>query len=433
MYAIGIDIGTTSICGVVLDVESGMVVKSRTEMSNAFIPTNNLWEKVQDTDKIIALSLEILESFSQYPAVVIGLTGQMHGIVYVNAEGEAVSPLYTWQDGRGKLRYKDTTYADYLGSFSGYGNVTDFYNKVNNLRPENAVSYCTIMDYLGMKICGLNKPIIHTTNAASLGCFDLESNCFTYDVPAEITDKFEIIGRYKGIPVSVAIGDNQASVFSALADEGDVLINVGTGSQVTIVSQEIKKGENIETRPYFEGKYLVAGSSLCGGRAYGILKDFYTLFLQEAGVASADVYSIMNRLIEKRTEDCLKVDTRFAGTRHDPELRGHISDISVDNFTPANLTYGFLCGIVDELHHMYNLMGVDSKELVGSGNGIRKNDSLARICMEKFGKKIKVPLHEEEAAYGAALFGLIACGMYNSASQVQKLVQYEKFDGCNSI
>ena len=81
MYAIGIDIGTTSICGVVLDTDTGKVVKSRTEMSNAFIETENAWEKIQDTEKIIAIAIEILESFSEYPAVVIGLTGQMHGIV----------------------------------------------------------------------------------------------------------------------------------------------------------------------------------------------------------------------------------------------------------------------------------------------------------------------------------------------------------------
>lgn len=27
----------------------------------------------------------------------------MHGIVYLNAEGRSVSPLYTWQDGRGNI------------------------------------------------------------------------------------------------------------------------------------------------------------------------------------------------------------------------------------------------------------------------------------------------------------------------------------------
>lgn len=33
----------------------------------------------------------------------IGLTGQMHGILYIDEDGNCVSPLYTWQDGRGNL------------------------------------------------------------------------------------------------------------------------------------------------------------------------------------------------------------------------------------------------------------------------------------------------------------------------------------------
>lgn len=44
------------------------------------------------------------ELLDRYPDVKqIGLTGQMHGIVYLDQEGSCVSPLYTWQDGRGDI------------------------------------------------------------------------------------------------------------------------------------------------------------------------------------------------------------------------------------------------------------------------------------------------------------------------------------------
>ena len=425
MYAIGIDIGTTSICGVVLDTDTGKVIKSRTEMSNAFLPTDNVWEKIQDTEKVISIAMEILESFAEYPAAVIGLTGQMHGIVYVDAEGKAVSPLYTWQDARGNQPYEGTTYAEHLGSFAGYGNVTDFYNRVNNIRPAEAVTHCTIMDYLGMVLCGRTTPLIHATNAASLGCFDVKTNTFHYDIGAGVSVSFDILGTYKGIPVSVAIGDNQASVFSALADEDDLLINVGTGSQISVISDSIRAGENIEARPYFDGKYLIVGAALCGGRAYGILKDFYAGFLKAAGVENADVYEVMNRLIEDKEESPLKVDTRFAGTRKQPKLSGQIQGITVDNFTPANLTYGLLEGMMTELYYMYDQMGEERVNLVGSGNGIRKNKTLVRIAENMFDGSLKIPAHTEEAAYGAALFGLVASGAFESAKQVQSLIQYE--------
>ena len=123
-----------------------------------------------------------------------------------------------------------------MDSYSGYGNVTDFYNRENGIRPENAVSYCTIHDYFVMQLCGLAEPIIHTSDAASFGCFDIETNKFSYDYEAKVTGDYAIAGSYKGIPVSVAIGDNQASVFSTLKNEEDILLNIGTGSQVSIVS-----------------------------------------------------------------------------------------------------------------------------------------------------------------------------------------------------
>ena len=432
MYAIGIDIGTTSICGVLVDIDTGKIVESRTELSNAFVFTENPWEKIQNTEKVISLAMDILEDFLEYPIRAIGLTGQMHGIVYVDKDGKAVSPLYTWQDTRGNQPYNNSTYAEHLGSFAGYGNVTDFYNRENGLRPAEAVAHCTIMDYLGMVLCGLKKPLIHTTNAASLGCFDLKTKSFSYDVAADISDSFEILGTYKGIPVSVAIGDNQASVFSTLADERDVLLNVGTGSQVSVVSDVIKVGENIEARPYFDGKYLLVGAALCGGRAYEMLKDFYAEFLKAAGISgmtdAADIYGVMNKLMADHTEsvqDFLKVDTRFAGTRKQPELCGSISGITVNNFTPANLTYGFLDGMMEELYVMYEQMDERRINLVGSGNGIRKNEVLVKIAENKFGGYLRIPTHTEEAAYGAALFGLVACGAFESAKQAQRLIRYE--------
>lgn len=427
MYAIGIDIGTTSICGVVLDTDQGKVVESRTEMSNAFIETENPWEKIQDTDKVISLAVEILESFAAYPAAVIGLTGQMHGIVYVDGQGKAVSPLYTWQDGRGNLPYRDTTYAGFLGSCSGYGNVTDFYNRENHIRPAEAAAYCTIMDYLAMVLCGRKTPLIHTTNAASLGCFDLQKKRFLCGFEGQVCDSFELVGCYRGIPVSVAIGDNQASVFSTLADEGDILLNVGTGSQVSIVSDRIRTGENIETRPYFDGKYLVVGAALCGGRAYGLLKDFYGAFLQAAGIRDVDVYEVMNRLLKEKNSfgRKLSVDTRFAGIRQNPRQCGQISGITAENFTPANITFGFLEGMMEELHAMYEQMGEKKKDLVGSGNGIRKNAALVEIAKQRFGGSLKIPVHTEEAACGAAMFGLVACRAFQTAKEVQKLIRYE--------
>ncbi len=427
MKAIGIDIGTTSICGVVLDAENGRVLKSKTVDSNAFLDTPNDWEKIQDAAKLVSLAREILDSFLEEYAedvAAIGLTGQMHGIVYVNAQGNAVSPLYTWQDARGNLSYGDTTYAKYLGSFSGYGNVTDFYNRENGLVPKDAVTYCTVHDYLGMVLCKNKKPILHASDAASLGLYNAERREFDYDYTERVTEAFEIIGAYRDIPVSVAIGDNQASVFSTLASGEDLLINIGTGSQISIVSDYPITAENIECRPYVDGKYLIVGSALCGGRAYSLIKDFYKQVFDAANCDGVDLYGMMDNMLAKKSATTLRVDTRFAGTRNDATVRGSITNISVDNLTPSDLTLGVLRGMIEELYGLYCSIGENRNGIVGSGNGVRKNKALVRIAEQMFGSKLRVPLYTEEAACGAALFSLVACGKYRGVAEVQRLIQY---------
>ena len=428
MKAIGIDLGTTSICGVLLDGDSGKVLSKYTLQSEAFLQSAHSWEKIQDTEKIISLAKEIIEQLLKKGAEdvsVIGITGQMHGIVYYDEQGKAVSPLYTWQDQRGNLAYQDTTYAGALGSCTGYGNVTDFYNRVNGIRPKEAAGYCTIHDYLAMHLCGLKRAKIHTSDAASFGCYNLENRTFSYDNTEEVLDGFHIIGTYRGIPVSLAIGDNQASVFSTLADKKALLVNIGTGSQITVISDRIVNADDVECRPYFEGKYLLVGAALCGGRAYSILKNFYQELLQTVGVTT-DVYQVMNRLLEGKTESSLTVDTRFAGTRRQPLLTGSITGITTENLTPGDLTYGVLQGMIDELWQLYRKMDVKRHNVIGSGNAIRLNPTLIRIIEQQFGGTLRIPQHMEEAAFGAALYGLVACGKFPDMAQAQGLIRYKE-------
>ncbi len=443
MKAIGIDIGTTSVCGIVMNIENGRIEKSITENSEAFLEGCAPWEKIQSVDRIMSVAMQILDELTgeniAKNIAVIGVTGQMHGIVYTDRGGKAVSPLYTWQDERGNLPWRDTTYAKYLNSFAGYGNVTDFYNKENGIRPAQALHYCTIHDYFVMQLCGRKAPLVHTSDAASLGCFQLDTDSFAYDYPEEVTAQYRIAGEYKGIPVSVAIGDNQASVFSTLADESDILVNVGTGSQISVISDQKAENPEIETRPYFEGKYLLVGAALCGGRAYSLLKNFYAqTFGYLKKLEDDEVYAIMNSMLKDDSKRAfqadvrnesgkgeLHVDTRFAGTRQNPEQTGSITGITTQNFTPACLTRGVLCGMAEELLTMYRQMGITKSGLVGSGNGIRKNKALVNIFEEKFGAGMKIPAHLEEAAFGAALFGTIACGRFRNAAQAQKRIKYD--------
>ena len=91
-------------------------------------------------------------------------------------------------------------------------------------------------------------------------------------------------------------------MFSTLKDEGELLINIGTGSQISIVSSHPITAENVESRPYVDGKYLIVGAALCGGRAYSILKDFYKAIFDAAECNAVDVYGVMAKMLENKTK-----------------------------------------------------------------------------------------------------------------------------------
>lgn len=215
------------------------------------------------------------------------------------------------------------------------------------------------------------------------------------------------MGEYRGCLVSVAIGDNQASFLGSVHDmENSVLVNIGTGGQISVLSDHCFTTENIEARPLMKGRYLLAGSSLCGGRAYATLEKFFQTYAEAAGVGYIDHYAVMEKLLETREEaEKLIVDTRFSGTRSDPDQRGSIEAISTENFTPAALIYGVLDGMVQELYEMYQIIvsETDQKKskVIASGNGIRKNLWLQKIVNEKFCMQVQLAEYEEEAAVGA--------------------------------
>ena len=92
-YFIGLDIGTTSISATVINEESHSQVESFTVPYHYPVACREQDFSQQDASLILAESYSLLDRIlAKYPAIqVIGLTGQMHGILYVDQDGLAVS------------------------------------------------------------------------------------------------------------------------------------------------------------------------------------------------------------------------------------------------------------------------------------------------------------------------------------------------------
>lgn len=446
MKSIGIDIGTTTISIAVMDGADCTLVHKATLANDSSIPSGNPWERVQDPPRILSKAQAALEGILRNCPDVssIGLTGQMHGIVYVNASGNAVSPLYTWQDKRGDLpcfqggRSVCAILSEDYGikASAGYGLATHLYHVLQGLVPRDAVSLCTVADYLGMRLTGRTAPLLHISQAAGLGLYDCGTHGFLRNAIAgiggkpsilpEITAKPLPLGAFRGIPVSVSIGDNQASFLGSVRDGShDLLVNIGTGSQISVLSSVYASGEGIEARPFTEDTCLLVGAALCGGSAFAMLERFFREYAVAAGGPDVPQYEIMKKLIEAQPcSGSWTVRTTFAGTRENPREAGSISDVRTDNFHPQALIRGVLEGMAEELHTMYRSMalrtGSPRTRLIASGNGVRRNPALLHILQNRFAMPLELVPWEEEAAFGAAVFSLAAIDRISIAQWMEK-------------
>lgn len=181
---------------------------------------------------------------------------------------------------------------------------------------------------------------------------------------------------------------------------------------ISCIVKGVPENCDMDCRPLVDGFYLLAGSSLCGGRAYAILERFLRETAELiAGTELNNVYSVMDRVMSEyvEAERPLIVETTFSGTRQEPEKKGIISNIDINNLTMKNLCDGVMNGMVRELFELYQqmtrFMTRKPTKMVGSGNGIRLNKHLAKRFESIFGMTLTIPSNKEEAAFGAALFG----------------------------
>jgi sedoheptulokinase len=306
----------------------------------------------------------------------------------------------------------------------------------------------TIHDLLVRSLCGAS--VTDPTDAASWGIFDVRDGGRwlpqaqnALELPAgmlpEVAATGSIagvllpevardIGLPQGLPVAVALGDNQASFIGSVPSMRDTcLLNLGTGGQMSVPISRFARTESLDTRPLVGGQWLLVGASLCGGRAYHILESFFAGVGRDLfGVEVTDkLYETMNRLASESADDCggLCASTLFEGSRTDAAVRGSLRAIDGGNLTVGNLSRAVIVGMVEELAAYLDAArdsGSTARLLAGSGNAVRRNPVVRAEIEKRVGMPLKLPPHQEEAAVGAALAAGVAVGVYKDWADAGK-------------
>jgi len=427
MKVIGMDIGTTSMSGILMESETGSMVKT-ISLPQSFLPDTLPSDALQSPREIFCSCKKILDGLitaTNDSIQAIAFSSQMHGMLYVDRDNHPLSPYYTWQNQWGLQKNEEGIPQEEalsqlygLSLYTGYALVTDSLLD----RPERAMCLCNIGDFVSAQLAGLSRPVSDVTLASSMGLWDIEKNCFVREDPLfpSVLQKPTQIGTYRGIPLVSAIGDNQASFLGSVKDlDHTLLLNLGTSGQLSFYHHTGEVYRGFEKRPLGDLGFINVAFSLCGGDSYAILASFFNKVLEAFGCEKREgIEQQMDHLDFSHVTQKMKVSPLFLGERGKKESFASFSHINKDNFTPEAMTLGLIEGIVDELWRFYDQLPLSIQQekslLLGSGNGIKKNPLMKTIVEKVYGKKLIIQDEGEESARGAAIHALVGIGLYPS-------------------
>lgn len=297
-YFIGLDLGTSGAKGVLVD-QRGRVIDAASQDYPLLLPRPGWTEQdPQAWWRATQFILRQLSARSPSPPQAIGLTGQMHGAVFLDADDRVVRPAILWNDQRTACQCE--TIAERAGRqrirrITGNAILTGFQApKILWLRehePENYARLARVLlpkDYVRLRLTGLAATDV--SDAAGTLLLDLERRDWSHDILAALdipqrwlpqvlespqvsarlsADAAHATGLPAGTPVVAGAGDNAAAAVGAgIIREGAALVSIGTSGVVFAHSDHPVPDPSGELHCFCHavpGTYHLMGVSLAAG------------------------------------------------------------------------------------------------------------------------------------------------------------------------
>jgi sedoheptulokinase len=402
------------------------------------IASSNPYAFEQDAAGIAASVRELFGKL-KLPVSSVGVTGQVHGIVYTDEALRPLSPLYTWLDRRGVEPWKGSTPQIALEEKTGvrlpagWGLLTHYANRLFGRVPAGAQYVMGISELVAGILTG--SPLAKTDDSmmASFGAWEapgvyrnvLLAEVLPPDGPAflEAAPPFAVAGRLAdGIfpgaaPVAYPVGDKQAGFFGALPrPEESCLVSIGTSGQISFFSTSAACPAGMELRPYLGKGYLQVGATLAAGKSYEALFAMVKEIIHASGGRIGDeaVFALMKQAAKAAGKTSLVFETTLGGTRRNAAKRGAITGIGLDNFRLGDLALSAIDGIVRELADFTEPAGGLSlnglRYITVTGSAPEKNALFIEAVRRQFGRDVRIPAFDG-AGFGAAVIGAVAAGL----------------------
>lgn len=457
---IGIDLGTQSVKVVVYDPE-GHLLSCISRDYHLLTPQLGFVE--QDPEEWwLQTESAVREAISQcrVPQVkAIGFSGQMHGLVLLDAQCSPICPAIIWADQRSgtEVHQIREILGSRLASIAGSDIATGFMAAsllwIKKHQPDlyHKARWAILpKDYLKIKL-GL-PPSSDVADASSTLLFDINRRNWSEEILEAlelkpflfppIYESVDIIGQVSkaaqdelGIRgdtyVAAGAGDQHcAALGNGIINDGDVLLTIGTGGQVfTPIPHPITDPQlRIHTFCHaIPGSWHLLGASLCAGLSLSWFKKSvldsenrvfdYPALDQEARSVAAGTNGLifLPYLIGERTP------------HRDSAARGAFINLHLTH-QRGDLVRAIMEGVSMALKDSLNIfqeLGFNGNKFIFAGGGA-KSPLWRSILSSSIEHPLQTTKVKEEAATGAALLAMVGSGHFAHFHEaVQQMIRYE--------
>lgn len=445
-YLIGIDSSTTATKALLIDETGAIVAVAATEYD--FQTPHPLWSEQDPAlwwEGTVASVRRVLAESGVDPAAIaaVGLTGQMHGLVLLDAAGEVLRPSILWNDQRtasqcdeirsrlGKAELVRITGNDALTGFTApkilwvAENEPEIYARVHSiLLPKDYVRYKLTGDYATDRAGAGGTLLVELATrdwspqvVEALGIDPAwlpsthEGTQITGVISAAAADA---TGLRAGTPVVGGGGDQAAGgVGVGAVEEGIVALSLGTSGVVFAAADSpIYEPEGrLHAFPHaLPGKWHLMGVMLSAAGSLRWYRDTLA-----PGVAYDDLLAPAAAI--PPGSDGLLFLPYLTGERTphpDPLARGAFVGLTVRH-SQAHLTRSVLEGVAFGLRDSFELMkaaGLSAIRQVRVSGGGARSPLWRQILADVLGSELATVNTTEGAAFGAALLAGVGAGVW---------------------
>jgi len=458
MALIGIDLGTSFIKGAVLDLDTHSIDHVHRIPFPDPIPGLPPFHREYDPKQILASVHKLLDDLTPYAENVEGLVmcSQMHGLIWTTERGEPRSNLTTWTDQRGLMPHPSgkVTYFDVLKARITPAELAELGNELYVMRPISVMFWlaeqgrlpdpdvlpASLPDFVVSNLCG-SIPVTEAIHAMSHGALNVQALEWHHGVIdklrldrvrwPEIKPHGAVVGYMKlgsrTIPCYTPVGDFQCALTGALLREGELSLNISTGSQVSLLKPQFVSGD-FHTRPFFDGRYLITVVHIPAGRALNALVKLFSELAEGQGVEVPDPWAYIGRTAAAVDSPDLRANVAFFDSACGD--RGAITNMREDEMTIGHVFHAAFENMADNYQACALRLSPERtwNKLVFSGGLAQKIDVLRQLICDRFQSPYRMCPTTEDTMLGLIALGMAFTGRIATVEQATNQL-YETYYG----